>query len=125
MDYILVVLVTNVLQNLGVCQQRRMPKQRERLGIRPRIVDGDFEFQVSEIGPPVALDHVQFLGMRMTGEVKPEFIVEADRVYHQRVALPLAGRVPVPGWIGVLRMAASVQKDLPVRMDVALEKKVC
>jgi hypothetical protein len=80
MDDILIVFVTDVLQDIGAGLKRRMPKKSECLGIRPRIVNGDFEFQVPEIGPPVTLDHVEFLGMGVTGEVEPEFIVESDRV---------------------------------------------
>ena len=37
-----------------------MPEQCKRPRISTRVIDGDFEFQMAEIGPPVTLSHVQF-----------------------------------------------------------------
>jgi len=68
MDDILIVFVTDVLDDFRAGLKRRMTEQGERLGVRPRIVNGDFEFQVPEVGPPKALDHVQLFGMGVTAK---------------------------------------------------------
>ena len=69
----------------------------------------------------VAFDDVQLLGGGMTGEVKPEFFVEADRVHDQRIAFPPGNGVTIPRWIRIVRMLATVEEDLAVAVDVAFE----
>ena len=48
--HIHVVLLTDVLHEIRIGLERGVTIQRERLGIRARIVNSDFEFQVCEMG---------------------------------------------------------------------------
>ena len=75
------------------------------------------------VGARVALDRMQFLGVRRPAEIEPELVVEADRVDDERVAFPMANRVSIPRRIEISGMLASVHEDLTVAVDVALEQQ--
>src|SRR5437764_6137025 len=45
--------------------------------------------------------------MWMTDGIEPGLPIEPDRIYHQRVAIPLADGIPKPGWFEVLRVLAA------------------
>src|SRR3984957_1443866 len=77
-----------------------------------RVVDGNFDFQMAEIGAVVTLDNVQLIGMRMRFDGEPDTRVEAHAIDDQSVAVPAADGMPVPGRVWVSRVAAAVQIDL-------------
>ena len=85
---VLVVFVADVLHQLVIVLIDRVAVQRKRLRVCPRILDGDFVVQVIEIRTPIALDHVQMVGVRMAREVEPELLVEPDGIDEQRIAFP-------------------------------------
>jgi len=62
-DQVDVVLLTNVLQEFRVLLESRPAGGGKRLGIRARIVDGDIDRHVPQIGAGVAFDGLDgFLG---------------------------------------------------------------
>src|SRR5579863_6129625 len=73
------------------------PFECPRLLVSAGVVDRQFNFQVPQVSSLEALDDVHFVGVWMPLEIEPSLIVEADRVYHQRVALPGTNRVPYEG----------------------------
>ena len=78
----------------------------------------DLDGHVPQIGARVAFDGVQLFGVRVAQIVEPELVVEPDRIHHQRVLVPGADGVPVPGGIRIVGMLA-VHEDLPEAVDVA------
>src|SRR6266850_499637 len=77
----LIVLDAEVLEDLAVRRpELRGVGDRERLGERSRILDRHDALQRVEVGPRVAFDQVQLLGVRRSRAVEPEPVVEADGV---------------------------------------------
>src|SRR5207249_3565125 len=120
---VLVVLVADVLHQLLTVLIGRVAVHRKRLCIRSRILDGRFILQMIEISTPVALDDVQPLRVRVASEIEPESVVESNGIDNQRIAFPPANRVAVPGGIGVFGMLPTVEEDLAIAVDVALEQE--
>src|SRR5262245_65689134 len=87
----------------------------ERLGERARVLEPQIHHEMAQIGASVSFDHAEHLRMRKShGEDQPTLVIEARRINDQRVALPLADRMTHPCRIGLLRMGAPVEKNLPV-----------
>src|SRR3974390_1977218 len=62
---ILIVLGANIFENfLSLPSQIPGVVNLPRLRIRPRIVDREFDFQMAEVRPPVALRDMQLLAAR-------------------------------------------------------------
>src|SRR5580658_8341021 len=79
-----------------------------------RVLDGELDLQVTQIGATVAFGEMHLLGMRLSGGREPSFIVEPDRVHHQRISLPMSDGVPSPGGTKIFRVTAPVQIDLTI-----------
>ena len=73
-----VVLSANELENLFI-RQFGDPLLRPGLGENARVVNRDFDFQMAEIGAMVALDDVQFIGVRMRFLIQPNSRIERRR----------------------------------------------
>src|SRR6202167_4554363 len=73
--YVLIVLVTDVLQDFGILHQRRVPVHGKRLGVSSRIVDHDFVVQAGIIGAPVTLRDMELFGVRVSREIEPKLVV--------------------------------------------------
>src|SRR5205814_5084514 len=102
--------------------ERREAVRNPGLGIGTRIIYGDLNVQVAEIAPMIALDHVELAGVGMPRHVEPEFVVESDGVYYQRVALPMADGVSVPQRLEVLGVLFAVEEDLAEGVDVPFDQ---
>ena len=72
-------------------------------------------------GPPDALDKVQFVAVRMTFPIEPGFVVETNRINHERIPFPLADRVPHPRGNQILGMLPSIHEDLAHKVIVLEE----
>src|SRR5215469_663332 len=119
---VLVIFAAEVLHDIGVLQQGRLPVHRERPGISAGIVDGDLVAEVPCIWAPIALDYVELLCVWVTDAIEPELIIESDRVHNEGVSLPLSSGIAKPRWIEVLGVAAGVHEDLPVGVHVPLDQ---
>src|SRR5580704_7648224 len=78
------VLGTDIFSDVVTGIELRSSRDFSGLGISSRIVDGELDFQMSQIGPPKALDHVHLFGVRMARGIQPGSVVEAHSVDHQR-----------------------------------------
>src|SRR5437016_7146461 len=58
--------------------------------------------------------------MRVTYSIEPGPVIESHRLDHQRVALPVADRIPHPGRVRIFRQLPSIHMDLPVAPGAAL-----
>src|SRR6185312_15221247 len=92
--------------------------------VRPRIVNRHFLCQRAAARSRVAFHGVKLLGVWMPDEIEPEQIVVADGINDQRVFLPVPDGVSVPCGVGISGVLASIHENLPVAVDVALEKEV-
>src|SRR5688572_9539634 len=108
----LVVFRAHVLLQLFFRGKRQRSVHLPWLRVRARVVERVLNLQAPQVGSAKPFDDVHLLGLRMLGERQRDFIVEAHRIDNQRIALPTAHGVPLPRREGVLRMLASVQKDL-------------
>jgi len=61
--------------------------------------------------------------MRVAGSIEPRPVIEARRLGHQRVALPVADRVPSPRRVSDPWEFASIRVDLPIAPRAGLEQK--
>src|SRR5438552_18087126 len=91
-----------------------MNRHAPRLGIRFRIVNGDFHIHVTEVMPAETFDRVIGIAMGMPAVIEVCLIVETDRIHDEAVAVPLADRVTQPCGLRVSRTAAAIRAHLPV-----------
>src|SRR5260221_14330543 len=83
-------------------------------GIRFGIIDGDFDFQIAVIHAPEPLDPLCGVGQRSAVDIEPPAVPESGGLNHQRVTLPLPGRIAVPPRLRIVcRQRPSVGEDLP------------
>src|SRR5262249_39682149 len=87
---ILLVLKTDVLNQIVVCDVVDADFDSKRLYIRLRIVEGHLEIHVAEIRSSEPLRHAQRFAVRASSEVQPRFVVEANGVDDERIAVPTA-----------------------------------
>src|SRR5215471_10623471 len=82
-------------------------------GVSLGVVDGDLDVQVAVIGAAVTLDDLAGLGECAAFHVEPAEILEMRRFHDQRVAFPMADRISVPPWFGILWQGPAIGEDLP------------
>src|SRR6266404_3690858 len=114
MPHIGVIFLTDVFQDFALRHELCVELQCEGFRISTRIVDCDFVHQCPKIFTSVTFDGVKLLSMRMAAKIEPELVVKPYGIDHQRVALPVPDGVPVPGWVGILRVLAPIHENLPV-----------
>src|SRR5262249_30524558 len=88
--------IANVLMDFPVRQQGIRAIEGMRFGEGLGILQSDFHLKVPEIGSAVALDDMQFLGMRDALAVQPGFVVESDGIDDKRVTIPLGDGIAHP-----------------------------
>ena len=74
----------------------------EGLRVHLGIINRHFDFEVARIGASKSFYKMHVLTMGMAHRVEPALIVETDRIYHKRVAVPFAGGIAQPSWLGIL-----------------------
>src|SRR5689334_3888859 len=67
---------------------------------------------MAEVAALETLFDAQVLAVPGAPRIQPAHIVEAQRVHHQRVALPAADRVSEPGWRWIRRVLPPIGEDL-------------
>src|SRR5215467_2298785 len=87
---VLVVLIADVLEELGVRLIGQRLRDAPRLRVRLRVVDRHLDVHVAEILADEALGHAQLVGVGLAGVVEPSFVVETDGLDDQRVAIPVS-----------------------------------
>src|SRR5215471_5378799 len=92
------LILANVFQDHCIRRQGLVPSQNNRLCEHLRIVDRQFVFQVSEIAPSKAFRNPERLCLRMAANVEPAQFVEARRLDHHRVPIPMSYGVTQPSW---------------------------
>src|SRR4051794_19707108 len=75
--HVLVVLGADIFSDFIAGQQLRSSLEGPRLGIGSRIFDGGFNFKMTEVGTPDALDDVKFFCMGV-GHRGPALVIESD-----------------------------------------------
>src|ERR1700728_1790031 len=107
---VLFVFRADVFPDFAVRNQIQGVLDAEGPGVHFGIVDGHLDVHVAEIPPPVTFLNTEGLTTRMTSSVQPAFIVETDCIGHQRITVPLAHRIPHPGWLRIGGMLAAIRK---------------
>src|SRR5580704_16871757 len=79
------------------------PGSREDAG----VFDRNLGLEVAEVGPPVALDHMQLIGVRVRILIQPHLVGEIDAIDDERVAVPTSDGIAVPQEIRLFRMLTS------------------
>src|SRR5688572_24753169 len=88
MFHVLVVFVADVLHQLLAWSQARRKRQGKRPGVGAWIVDRDSVLERPVIFARPPLDRMKLLGVGVAAKIKPEPVVEPDRVDHERIAFP-------------------------------------
>src|SRR5207245_4599200 len=102
-------------QQFGIRRQWLIDAESKRSCKGLRIVEGHFQFQVSEVTAPEAFSNPKGLRLRMPANVEPPAVVEACGLDHQCVLFPVPNRVPQPGGIGILRKLPAIGEDGSMR----------
>jgi len=111
--YVAVVFRADELADLF--SRGKIRDRLERPGLREhaRVFYRDFLFEMPEVGPAIALDHVQRTGVWVRALVQPHALIETDPIHHERVRFPMPDRVSVPQVrIKFRGMRAAVQVNL-------------
>src|SRR5690242_5329539 len=96
MRIVFAVLLANELDQFRVEHDPLVNRDGPRLGVGLGIVDGDLDFQMSEIRTPETLDDPAGLGQRAALYIQPAHIFEVRRLDGERLAFPVASRVAEP-----------------------------
>src|SRR5215467_2119028 len=111
---VLFVLVEH-LEDVVVGQQRVWYPDRERLGVKLRIVKRHFHIQVTDVAALEPLHDTQLVAVRMPGQVESRLVVEAAGFDDERVTFPAPDRVAEEcRQIVFPRQRASIAVDLTV-----------
>ena len=108
MDAVLLVFLTGIRHDLRVLardRQRYRPLFDEEL----RIVEGDRPFNVVVVELLETVDDVQLIAMLMAGRIKPGPVIQADRVYDQRITFICSDGIAKPGRLKVFGVAPSIR----------------
>ena len=89
MRYVLIIFLTDVFHQFLARQQNRVSVHQEGFRVCPGVVNVCRVIQMPQIRTRKPFDDMQLLGVRMSGEVEPELIVEPDAVDYQCVSLPV------------------------------------
>src|SRR5262249_32111142 len=108
------VLITHVLQHLGIRNEVYAQSNRKWLGEGFGILQSHLELHVSEVAALETLGHTQLFRVWVTREVQPTPIVESGRLHHQRVSLPVAYGIAPPSGVRVPRKLTPIREDLAV-----------
>ena len=92
------LVLADILDHVGVGEKLVMQRKRPRLGVRLRIVNGNFDVHVPEVGAAEAFDGVQGFGMRTAAVIEPALVIETPGINLEPVAVPLADGIAEPGW---------------------------
>src|SRR6185503_3942391 len=107
----LLILQTELVDQLGVELNGLIHPDRPRLREDFWVVDGDLDFERAVVRPPNALGHLRGIAHRGAAQVHPQVVAKARRLNDQRVVLPTCGRVPHPAGCRILRQRPSVGED--------------
>src|SRR5262245_575228 len=66
---------------------------------------------------------MQGVAMEVSGSIKPRFFVEIDDINYERIAFPVAARIPHPPRQTSFWMGAAVRIDVPRRMRIFVEDR--
>src|SRR5438105_2244304 len=102
-----VVFAADELLQLDVRRQRGVDSSCPRLPKRSRIVEGDRDLEMAEIGAAQPLGDVKLVAVRLALEIEPPAVAKANRINHQRVAVPGADLVAKPERPGARRVGTS------------------
>ena len=72
------------------------------------IVNCQLHFQVAEVHALKSLGQVQRVAVRVAASIQPPAVIKADRVDHQRIAVPFSDGVSQPGWLRIVGELAAV-----------------
>src|SRR5215472_14295732 len=112
-----IAIFANTLQHFSIWCVVQRQREGKRLGQGLRVVESDLTLDVPEIGSAESLGNAKLFGMRMACHIQPGAVVEARRLDHQRIGLPMPHRVAPPGRIRISRQLAPVQKNLAIMVS--------
>src|SRR5215467_10453591 len=111
---VFVVLIADVLEELGVRLVRELLRDGPRFRVRLRVVDRHLDVHVAEIFPNEPLRDACFVRGRLAGIVDPALVVEAGRLDDQRISVPMADGIAEPRRLRIGREGTAIGEDLPV-----------
>src|SRR4029434_10796925 len=114
MGQILVVLLTNALDQIRVWHESPRQLHVPRFRIRHRVVDRHVDVDAPDVWPRETLDHPQRLGPWKAPHVEARLAILAYRFDDEGVAFPMADGVSHPGWLSIFRERPPVGEDLAV-----------
>src|SRR5438552_15304662 len=103
------IVLTHVLHDLFTRSEIPRGIAVQWLTQRTGVFIGDSHFEVPEVEPAIAFNHVEPLS---GGTCHPKLTVEAHGIHNKRVAVPPADRMSHPCWVRIGRMRSSIKEDL-------------
>src|SRR5215469_7253898 len=87
---------------------------RPRPGVRLRIFDREFDVHAPDPPPGETLGDAESFGPRLALHIEPGLAVLSDRLYDQRVLVPMADGISHPGGLRIVGQRPPVREDLAV-----------
>src|SRR5262245_2708417 len=107
-------LIADVFVDFPVWKEDETSLECVRSGEGFGILQRALHLDMPEFGTAVPLDDMQLIAVRRALTAEPGFVVESDRVDHQRVAIPFRNGVTHPERVHILRMNTPIEKQLSI-----------
>src|SRR3984885_5144010 len=111
------LVIAEVFKNVGVGHESVRDPYGKWFGVHLGIVKRHFDIHVSEVAAEETFRDLQPFAMRVPRCIQCGFVVEPSGLHHQRVALPMSGRIAqISREIDLLGKAAPVGVDLATQV---------
>jgi hypothetical protein len=114
-----IVFLADVFEQFHAGLHEQEETTGPRRGVGAGIVNRDLVFDRIRIGASETLAEMKLVGRGEAIAVEPEALVETDRVDDERIAFPMADRMPVIGRNKLLRVWAAIHEDSSERVWTA------
>jgi len=114
-----IVFLADVFEQFHAGLHEQEKASGPRRGVGAGVVNRDLVFDRIRVGASETLDEMKLVGRGEAVAVEPEALVETDRVDDERIAFPMADRMPVIGRNKLLRVCLAIHEDRSERVRTA------
>src|SRR5882762_7112789 len=96
LSQVLIVFLTGIFHDFPIWPEREYPRILPGPGEGLFVLDGDLVTDVLIVGPGEAFNRMHRIAVRMADRIQIGFVVEAYRVDHESVSIPLSHGIAKP-----------------------------
>src|SRR5262245_34541877 len=101
-------VLADVFEQLRIRHQLKGHSRTPRLRIQLWVIERELNGHVSEVLTAHPFRNDKLIGMRITAVVEPGALVDANSLYNEGIAFPLADRIPEPCRVAILRKRPAI-----------------